>query len=229
TTEDGRFQVAVPAGQVTLRIEYVGLDTATRTVDVTAGGNTAADIQLTSNALSREEIIVRAQASGQALAINQQKTANGIVNIVSEETFGPSPDGNIGYALQRLPGLSVNTDQDGSPTGINIRGIEGDYNSFQVDGNRVPTAGGGRGINLTRFAGDGITTIEVIKAPTPDRDGDAIGGIVNVVTRSAFQRSGQEIAVDVGGVYSDLPDKMGHAVTAQFSDIFSIGGGDRNF
>lgn len=229
TTEDGRYQIAAPAGPITLQIEYVGLDTVTRAVDVTPGANSAVDVQLTSSALSREEIVVRAQASGQALAINQQKTANGIVNIVSEETFGPSPDGNIGYALQRLPGLSVNTDQDGSPTGINIRGIEGDYNSFQVDGNRVPTSGGSRGINLTRFAGDGITTIEVIKAPTPDRDGDAIGGIVNVVTRSAFQRSGQEIAVDVGGVYSDLPNKMGHAVTAQYSDIFSIGGGDRNF
>src|SRR5690606_30991022 len=83
--------------------------------------------------------------------------------------------------------------------------------------------------SLTSFAGDGITTIEVIKAPTPDRDGDAIGGIVNVVTRSAFQRSGQQLAVDLGGVYSDLPEKLGHAVTAQYSDIFSIGGGDRNF
>ncbi|MDX3899354.1 MAG: TonB-dependent receptor [Sphingobium sp.] len=229
TREDGRFQVAVPAGRVTLRIDYVGLDRATYTVDMPRGGHAEANIGLMSRALSGEDIVVRAAASGQALAINQQKTASGIVNIVSEETFGPSPDGNLGYVLQRLPGLSVDTDQDGSPTGINIRGIEGDYNSFQVDGNRVPTSGGGRGLALTQFSGDGITNIEVIKAPTPDRDGDAIGGIVNVVTRSAFQRSGRQISVDVGGIYSDLPEKFGHAVTAQYSDIFSVGGGDRNF
>lgn len=229
TLEDGRFQLVAPAGEVTLRIEYVGLDTATSTVTVPRGGNAVANIGLTSSALSNADVVVRAAATGQALAINQQKTASGIVNIVSEETFGPSPDGNIGYALQRLPGLSVDTDQDGSPTGINIRGIEGDYNSFQVDGNRVPTSGGGRGIALTQFSGDGITNIEVIKAPTPDRDGDAIGGIVNVVTRSAFQRSGERIKLDVGGIYSDLPDKFGHALDAQYSNIFSIGGGDRNF
>ncbi len=229
TLEDGRFHVVVPSGRVTLQIDYVGLDRATYSVDMPQGGHAEANIGLTSSALRGEDIVVRAAASGQALAINQQKTANGIVNIVSEETFGPSPDGNIGYALQRLPGLSVDTDQDGSPTGINIRGIEGDYNSFQIDGNRVPTSGGGRGIGLTQFSGDGITTIEVIKAPTPDRDGDAIGGIVNVVTRSAFQRSGREISVDVGGIYSDLPEKFGHAVTAQYSDLLSIGGGDRNF
>ena len=229
TLDDGRFQVAVPAGPVTLRVEYVGLDTETRALDVPRGGNVVANIGLTSSELHDEDVVIRAAATGQALAINQQKTANGIVNIVSEETFGPSPDGNLGYVLQRLPGLSVDTDQDGSPTGINIRGIEGDYNSFQVDGNRVPTSGGGRGIALTQFSGDGITNIEVIKAPTPDRDGDAIGGIVNVVTRTAFQRSGRQISVDLGGIYSDLPNKFGHAVTAQYSDIFSIGGGDRNF
>jgi len=229
TTNDGRFQIAVPAGEVTLQVDYVGLDTLQRTISVPRGGNTVADIGLTSTELSGEQIVVRAAATGQALAINQQRTANGIVNIVSEETFGPMPDGNIGYALQRLPGLSVNTDQDGSPTGINIRGISAEYNSFQIDGNRLPTSGGGRGLGLTQFSGDGITNIEVIKAPTPDRDGDAIGGIINVVTRSAFQRSGRAIEVDVGGVYSDLPDAWGSRVTAQYSDIFSIGGGDRNF
>src|SRR5262249_49971137 len=80
-----------------------------------------------------------------------------------------------------------------------------------------------------QFASGGITRIEVIKAPTPDRDGDAIGGIINVVSRSAFQRSGRELEVEVGGVYSDLPNKWGHEVDAKYSDIFSVGGGDRNF
>lgn len=228
TTEDGRFQVEVPAGAATLQIEYVGLDTVTQAVTVPAAGNAAIEVGLTSVALSQEEILVRAAATGQALAINQQRTADGIVNIVSEEVFGPTPDGNIGYALQRLPGLSVNTDQSGEPTGINIRGIEADYNSFQIDGNRLPTSGGGRGFNTTAFSADGISNIEVIKAPTPDRDGDAIGGIINVVTRSAFERSGREFKVDAAGVYSDLPEKWGHAVSAQYSDIFSVGGGDRN-
>ena len=36
---------------------------------------------------------VKEAARGQALAINQQKTASGIVNIVSEETFGSMPSG----------------------------------------------------------------------------------------------------------------------------------------
>jgi TonB-dependent receptor len=228
TSDDGRFQVTVPAGQVTLEVQYVGLDTLRQTVSVPDGGNVVADFPLNSVALSGEAIVVRAAATGQALAINQQKTASGIVNIVSEEVFGQMPDGNIGNALQRLPGLSVNVGQDGAVSGINIRGIEGDYNSFQIDGNRMPTSGGSRAFDTKQLAADGITTIEVIKAATPDRDGDAIGGIINVVSRSAFQRTGRQIKLDAAGVYSDLPNKWGHAASGQFSDIFSIGGGDRN-
>lgn len=116
-------------------------------------------------------------------------------------------------------------DQDGSAGGINIRGVEGDYNSFQIDGNRLPSSGGGRGINARQFAAGGITRIEVIKAPTPDRDGDAIGGIINVVSRSAFQRSDREFEFDAAGGYGDLPEKWGHAFELKYSDIFSIGGG----
>lgn len=228
TTEDGRFQLVAPAGEVTLQVEYVGLDASVVTVVVPAGGNATTDIGLTSGAFQVEDVVVRAAASGQALAINQQKTASGIVNIISEEVFGQMPDGNIGNALQRLPGLSVDMDQDGSAGGINIRGVEGDYNSFQIDGNRLPSSGGGRGINTRQFAAGGITRIEVIKALTPDRDGDAIGGIINVVSRSAFQRSGREFEFDAAGVYSDLPEKWGHAFDLKYSDIFSIGGGDRN-
>ena len=228
TTEDGRFQVAAPAGEVTLQIQYVGLDTVLHVVTVPSGGNAVANVGLVSEALASEDIIVRASARGQALAINQQKTASGIVNIISEEVFGQMPDGNIGAALQRLPGLSVNEDQDGSAAGINIRGIGADYNSFQVDGNRMPTSGGGRGFDTRQLAADGISNIEVIKAPTPDRDGDAIGGIINVISRSAFERSGREVKITAGGVYSDLPDSWGHSGSLQYSDILSIGGGDRN-
>lgn len=228
TAADGRFQIVTAPGDVALRVEYVGLDPMLVTVLVPKGGHVATDIGMTNGAFQVSDVVVRAAASGQALAINQQKTASGIVNIVSEEDFGQMPDGNLGAALQRLPGLSVDMDQDGSAAGINIRGVEGDYNSFQIDGNRMPTSGGGRGFDTRQLAAGGITRIEVIKAPTPDRDGDAIGGIINVVTRSAFQRSGREFVVEAGGVYSDLPEKWGHQFDAKYSDIFSIGGGDRN-
>ncbi len=229
TTTDGRFSVTVPAGTSTIEIDYVGLDTLRQTVTTTAGSATTFNAPMKSSVLQLESFVVQETARGQALAINQQKVAPGIINIVSEETFGTMTAGNVGQALQRLPGISVNEDQDGSTTGFNIRGVGSEYNSFQVDGNRVPNSGNtSRSFDARQFEASGVTNIEVIKAPTPDRDGDAIGGIINVVSRSAFQREGRAMRLKLAGVYSDLPKNWGHSASLQYSDIFSILGKEKN-
>jgi hypothetical protein len=122
---DGRYTLsAVPTGAQRLQIEYVGLDTIMQNVTVAGGAIATLDVTLASAALKLEAFTVAESVRGQALAVNQQKTARGIVNIVSEETFGSMVSGNIGYALQRLPGLTVNEDEDGTPSGVNIRGME---------------------------------------------------------------------------------------------------------
>ncbi|MGH7955878.1 MAG: TonB-dependent receptor [Opitutaceae bacterium] len=229
TTSDGRYSVVAPAGSPSIQFEYVGLDTLQQTVPVPAGGTATYDAPLKSDILQLDSFVVQESVRGQSLAINMQKIAPGIVNIVSEETFGQMKDGNVGTALQRLPGISVNEDHDGSAGNINIRGISGDYNSVQIDGNRAPNSGGtSRSFNPRQLAADGVTNIEVIKAPTPDRDGDAIGGIINLVSRSAFQRDGRDFKLKLAGVYSDLPKKWGHEASLSYSDIFSIGGGVKN-
>jgi len=228
TGEDGRFQLRVPAGGATIAVEYLGYGFAEREVTVSEGERQTEDFGLDFAADAEiEEIVVRAAATGQFRATNDQRTADGIVNFYSEEIFGPAPDGNLGFALQRLPGLTVDTNQSGEPTGINIRGVEGNFNSFQINGNRVASAGG-RGLTTDRFSSDGISNIEVIKARTPDRDGDAIGGIVNVITRSAFERDGRSIDIEVGGNYRDLSEEAGHAISANYSDIFDVGSGVNN-
>lgn len=227
---DGRFNLSgLASGIHRIEVDYVGLDPLIREISITAGAVATLNAALGSETLRMDAFTVAESARGQALAINQQKTASGIVNIVSEETFGQMINGNVGYALQRLPGLSVNEDEDGTPSGVNIRGLSSAYNSFQIDGNRVPTSGGGRGFGTGQLAADGISNIEVIKAPTPDRDGDAVGGIINVVSRTAFQREGRELKLTGSGTYYDLTGEWGHNAAATYSDIFRVGGREKNF
>lgn len=229
TDAEGRYNLSgVPVGSQRINVSYVGLDSESATVTVSAGLTQTVNFALTSEVYELEALSVTPRMLGQDIAINRQKTAAGIVNIVSEEQFGAMHDGNIGQALQRLPGISVDEDQDGSQGAINIRGIAGEFNSVQVDGNRVPTSGGNRDFNPRQMAADGVTNIEVIKAPTPDRDGDAIGGIVNLVTRSAFQREGREMKLKLGATLNSVPDKWGSSVSFSFSDIFSVGEGENN-
>ena len=230
TDAEGRFSLpAVPAGAAQLSFEYLGLDPITETALVHSGQTTTVNAALKNEVLLLETLRVTEGARGAALAINQQKTARGIVNIVSEETFGQMINGNLGYALQRLPGLTVNEDEDGTPTGVNIRGLETKYNSFQIDGNRLPTSGNTRAFSTSQLTADGVSNIEVIKAATPDRDGDAIGGIINVTTRSAFERDGRTIQITGAGLYYDKNENWGYNGGVTYMDLLGVAGGEKNF
>ncbi len=229
TDIEGRFSLTgVPLGARQITVSYVGLERFSQTVDVNSGEATIIEVAMEAQVFNLERMVVTPLVVGQERAINQQRTAAGIVNVVSEEQFGALVDGNIGQALQRLPGISVNEAQDGSVGDINIRGIAGEFNSVQVDGNRVPSSGGSRSFDPRQLSADGVTNIEVIKAPTPDRDGDAIGGIVNLVTRSAFQREGRETSLRLAGILNAEPGEWGNSGVFKFSDIFSVGEGSRN-
>lgn len=225
TDQEGRYTLSnVPAGTASVEVEYIGLDLFKESVVVLAGGSHLVNAPMKSEVMKMQAFEVAEAARGQALAINQQKTARGIVNIVSEETFGAMNDGNIGYALARLPGLTVNEGEDGTPEGVNIRGLASEFNSFQLDGNRLAM----RGFSTRDLVADSISNIEVIKAPTPDRDGDAIGGMINVISRSAFQRDGREIRLGASMNYLGLAEKWGHNVKATYSDLYGIFGQEKN-
>src|SRR5690606_41974312 len=104
----------------------------------------------------------------------------------SADSVGELPDFNAAEAIQRLPGLAVELDQGEGRYPI-IRGIDSNLNNVTIDGNIVgaPEAEGRR-VALDVVPSDLISVVEVVKAVTPDLDGNAVGGNINIVTRSAF-------------------------------------------
>ena len=124
-------------------------------------------------------------AKGQAKALNQQKSKDNITNIISADQVGKFPDANIGDALKRVPGISMQNDQ-GEARDIIIRGLAPQLNSVTINGDRIPSAeGDNRRVQMDLIPSDMIQTIQVNKAVTPDMEADAIGGSVNLITRSA--------------------------------------------
>lgn len=123
TDAEGRYSMSgLPAGEYEVRVTYVGLQPSVSQVTIATAQSTAHNVQL-ARSTDIENIVVKGQRAGADRVINEQKTAAGIVNVISEESFGAMVDGNIGQAMQRLPGISVDQDQDGSHGSINIRGI----------------------------------------------------------------------------------------------------------
>ena len=152
-----------------------------------------------------QEVQVKGAFQGQKKAINTQKNNLGITNVVSADQVGKFPDSNIGDALKRISGINVQYDQGEARFG-QVRGTSADLSSVTINGNRVPSAEGDtRNVQLDLIPADMIQTIEVSKVVTPDMDGDAIGGSINLVTKnSPYKRT---INATAGSGYNWISEK----------------------
>ena len=207
TDFDGRFTlVAVPEGNYTLEITYLGYTSINYEVTVSAGETTVVKLTMSPQNVELEGVEVSAYGlSGQAKALNTQKTNLNITNVVSTDQIGKFPDANIGDAVKRIPGITMQVDQ-GEARNIIVRGLSPQLNSVTLNGSRIPSAeGDNRNIQMDLIPSDMIQTIEVNKAVTPDMDADALGGSVNLVTRTAPQ--GFRLSATLGSGINFITDR----------------------
>ena len=191
-------------GTYVIKVSYVGFSPAEMTITIPAGKTLDRDIVL-NEGVELQEVVVGGAFQGQRRAINSQKNALGITNVVSADQAGKFPDDNIGDALKRIAGINVQYDQGEARFG-QIRGTSPELSSVTINGNRVPSAEGDtRNVQLDLIPSDMIQTIEVNKVVTPDMDADAIGGSINLVTKSSPYK--QMIAATVGTGYNMISEK----------------------
>ncbi len=187
SNQQGKFEfLGVPAGTYTLEVTYIGYQTFTQEVTVASGKTTDLQLKMEAGGIAGKEVLVIGdRLRGQAKALNQQRNNPNITNIVSADQIGRFPDANVGDAIKRIPGITMQNDQ-GEARNIIIRGLAPELNSVTLNGDRIPSAeGDNRRVQMDLIPSDMVQTIEVNKTLTPDMDADAIGGSVNLVTRAA--------------------------------------------
>ncbi len=203
----GRYEfLDVPAGSYTITITYLGYQQASQQVTVSAGKTSEVDFRLADRQIAGKEVVIMGdRLRGQARALNQQKNNPNITNIVSADQIGRFPDANIGDAIKRIPGITMQNDQ-GEARNIIIRGLAPELNSVTMNGDRIPSAeGDNRRVQMDLIPSDMIQTIEVNKTLTPDMDADAIGGSVNLVTRAA--PNGPRLSATLSGGFNPIRSK----------------------
>ncbi|WP_456868216.1 TonB-dependent receptor [Galbibacter sp. BG1] len=204
---DGKFTfIALPSGKHQLLIKYLGFTDYFQEIEVLAGQTISVAVNLNSESLELEGVEVSAYGlSGQSRALNTQKNNTNITNVVSTDQIGKFPDANIGDAVKRIPGITMQVDQ-GEARNIIVRGLSPQLNSVTLNGSRIPSAeGDNRNVQMDLIPADMIQTVEVSKAVTPDMDGDALGGSVNLITRTAPQ--GFRVSATAGSGINFITDK----------------------
>jgi TonB-dependent receptor len=146
-----------------------------------------------------EEIVVTGERVRMRDAIGARHNALAIVDSVGQDDMGRLPDMNVSDTFRRLPGASAVADEDEGRF-VTVRGLRPELNYVTLDGLAVAThdafGGGGRGVNLEVIPNSAVKRLEVYKTFTSNIDGHAVGGYLNLVTRSPFDAEGFSVAAD---------------------------------
>jgi len=207
TDRDGLFKIFnVPTGDYKIVVRYIGYEEGS--VSVTVGtGPVTKNIALNPSVVQLSGIQITGLRQGQNKALNIQKSSDNIVNVIAAEQMLRLPDLNAAEILQRIPGISIVRDQ-GEGRYVQIRGTDARLTSVSVNGERLTAPDPGeRFVGMDVVSASQAASIEVVKALTPDMDADAIGGSVNLVTKSGFDSDKPFFNLQAGSGYSDMLGK----------------------
>ncbi len=205
TDEAGNYILAgVPAGRRELRVFYSGLDEQRLAIDVAAGRTTELNVDLTIVSLGADKsdtvklgpfVVATARETDiAAIATNEQRFAPNLKNVVSTGSFGDVTEGNIGEFLKSLPGISTQY-SEAEIISVSARGFGSNTTTVSVDGGQMANAhfqGAGRAFTFGTVSINNVSRVELTKVPTPATPADSLGGSINMVSKSAFERRGRE-------------------------------------
>ncbi len=177
----------VNAGKYEIEAKYVSYQSESKNIEIT-GAVVIVNISLASKSGSLTEVAVSGHANktSDQSAINAERRSDVILNAVSARTIEASPDITIANVTQRVSGVSVERSNNGEAQYAIIRGMDQRYEYTLVNGIKIPSPDNkNRYVPLDIFPADIVDRLEVSKSLTPNMEGDAIAGAINMVLKSA--------------------------------------------
>jgi len=202
TDTNGEFVLTgISEGELILEISYIGFISREVVIEVSTGDNFI-EIELNPLVLEGAEVVVSVQARGQREAINQQKTSETAVNVVSSTKIQELPEANAAEAVGRLPGVTLQR-EGGEGNKVVIRGLSPQFSKVSIEGVSLSsTDGGNRSTDLSMISPFMLDGIEVTKAATANQEADQIGGTVNFKIREADEVRSFDVVAQGG--YGEL-------------------------
>jgi len=214
----------IPPGTYTVVVSYIGHDDMVQEISISSGQvNNLGTLTFSAATEELDAIVINSyQAPSQAKAYNIQKNAAGIMNVIASDAIGKLPDRNAAEAVQRISGVSIERDH-GEGRYVTVRGTPLQWNSTLINGSRMPTSegtsdnsSGTRTSPLDIFPSEMIEYVQLSKAITPDMEGDAIGGSVNFITKTAPDR--KILNLTASGGYNDQVRKGLYGASFLYGD-----------
>ncbi|MEO0981352.1 MAG: TonB-dependent receptor [Pseudomonadota bacterium] len=224
TGRNGRFYFGdVPAGEYTVSVDYLGAEEMSQTIVVTEDEIADLTFTLGEDVIVMDNVLVTGQRGAFFSARNQERAADGIIEVLSADAVGSLPDQNVAESVRRASGVSVANDQ-GEGRFVIIRGLDPELNATAINGVRITAPeGDARAVALDVIDADALESIVITKTFTPDQDGDGIGGSIDIRTISGLDREGPYVRAKLEGIYSDVTEQVGGKGSLTASNQFLDG------
>lgn len=209
TNEKGLYSLKAPPGSYTLIVSALGYEVIKKRVVLQPGKQVSQHFVLAHKTSNLNEVVVRSSGVGMV-----KRSA---YNAVAVDTRGlQNSTKTLGDALAKLPGMKLRESGGvGSDMQLSIDGFSGNHVKVFIDG--VPQEGVGNSFGLNNIPVNFAERIEVYKGVVPVEFGtDALGGVINVVTRKHRNQRFLEADYSYGSFHT-------HKSSVHFGQTFNSG------
>lgn len=156
-----------------------------------------------------------------ARSLNNKRLNDGVSDSIFSEDIGKSADQDIGEALQRITGVSIQrgggAGDDGDKTTVTVRGAGPNLNNISLNGISLTSNTENQAVDLSAYSSDILNSIEVFKTATADQDEGSLGANVLLKTFRPLDAKEDKKVLEVQGRYSDFAQENDYKLSGSFS------------
>jgi TonB-dependent receptor len=157
-------------------------------------------------------------------SLNNKRFSDGVSDSIFSEDIGKSADQDIGEALQRITGVSIQrgggATDGGDSTTVSVRGASPDLNVISLNGVTLTSSTESQTVDLSAYSSDILNSIEVLKTATADQNEGSLGANVILKTFRPLDASENKRVVELQGRYSDFVEEADYKLSGSFSEKF---------
>ncbi len=231
--ENGRFTIkTIPVGYRQVIASMTGYSSAYKTIFIAAGRETRVELTLKQVAISMpgievEDTIPRVSVTATIVPIELEKVPSA-VEIITSEVLQEMGAMTVADAMMEARSTYLQGDEDRGVS-VSLRGLRSNQTLVMINGRRI-AAGIRDNVNLDDLPAAMIDRIEIVRGPSSALYGsDAMGGVVNIITRKPTEDMVAGLSVRYGqskygessnpfikGYMSERAGKLGYSLYATF-------------
>jgi TonB-dependent receptor len=221
----------VPQGKYEVEAKYIAYKDDDKDFDLKSGEIKIINLQIESKSSDLAEVKVsgKSDEGSDYKSRSIERKSDQVLNAVSARAIEISPDLTIANVTQRVSGVSVERSSNGEGQYAIIRGMDKRYNYTLVNGVKIPSPDNkNRYVPLDIFPADIVDRMEVYKSLTPNLEGDAIGGGINLVLKDAPDRltiRANAAMGMAGSLFDQDYTKFDHSASSKTSPRIANGNG----